>query len=243
MRPANLDSAMVFDYFINQMVKPPDKTGRIKKDSTEQRILRAAREEFISQGLKGARMQAIADRANVNKALLHYYFRTKEKLYDAVLQNILATVWTVLRDQFSKNGSADDIRSLLRQIVTVYIETLEANPDFPRIMLCEIAEGGKRLPFLIESFVGSFGDIPLKINQLLLLEMRRGTIRKVEPIHLAINVLGMCVFTFLARPILSMAGRSGAPRIRLDGKFYRDRIESIVSLVCCGIFLEGRNET
>jgi len=220
------------------MVKPIGKTVRLKNGSAEHRILIAAREEFVDQGLKGARMQAIADRAQVNKALLHYYFRTKEKLYDAVLQNVLATVWNVLREQFSKNSKADDIRSLLRQIVTVYIKTLEENRDFPRIILREIAEGGKRMPMLIESFVSSFGEIPLKINQLLLSEMRSGTIRKVKPVHLAINVLGMCVFTFFAQPILSKAGERGVVTIKFDKKFFHDRIESIISMACDGIFKE-----
>lgn len=218
------------------MVKPISKTNRSKKDSTERKILDAAREEFVDQGLKGARMQAIADRAQVNKALLHYYFRTKEKLYDAVLRNILETVWSVLRDKLSRGGQTDDIRTLLRQIVTVYIKTLEENRDFPRIMLREIAEGGTRLPLLIENFIQSFGEIPLKINRLLQKEMRRGTIRHIEPIHVAINVLGMCVFTFFAQPILSMAGERGVLKISFDRKFYHDRIESIVGMACDGIF-------
>lgn len=220
------------------MVKPIGKTVRLKNDSAERRILIAAREEFVKEGLKGARMQAIADRAHVNKALLHYYFRTKEKLYDAVLQNILETVWSVLREQLSHGGQTDDIRALLRQIITVYITILEKNRDFPRIVLREIAEGGTRLPLLIEKFIQSFGEIPLKINQLLQREMRRGTIRPIEPIHVAINILGMCVFTFFAQPILSMAGERGILKISFDEKFFHDRIESIVSMACDGLFKE-----
>jgi TetR/AcrR family transcriptional regulator len=222
----------------SHMVKPFDKTLQLNNDSTEQRILRAARSEFVDQGLSGARMQAIADRAHVNKALLHYYFRTKEKLYDAVLQNILETVWGVLRERFSHDAPVDDVRSILRQIVTVYIKTLQENQDFPRILLREIAEGGKRLPALIESFMSSFGDIPVKINRLLQREIKRKTIRPVEPVHLAINVLGMSVFTFIAQPIFSIVNERAAMKIALNEKFYKDRIESIVTMACDGIFKE-----
>src|SRR5690606_24556875 len=66
----------------------------------EKRILEAARKEFIAKGLDGARMQAVAASAGVNKALLHYYFRSKEKLYARVLEEILGAVWGELAGEF-----------------------------------------------------------------------------------------------------------------------------------------------
>ena len=68
--------------WLNYMVK------KEKDDSTEERILEAAKKVFIRNGMAGARMQDIADEAGINKALLHYYFRSKEKLFDEIFRKV-----------------------------------------------------------------------------------------------------------------------------------------------------------
>jgi AcrR family transcriptional regulator len=218
------------------MVKPNNKTTRSNDASTEQRILGAARQEFIERGLGGARMQAIADRASVNKALLHYYFRSKEKLYDAALHDIMNIVWSGLRQELPKEQENDDLRTLLRTIVTIYIQTLQKNPDFPRFMLRELADGGSHFPNMVDSVITSFGDIPQRIHRLLLAEMRRGKIQKIPPLHFALNILGMCIFTFLARIIVATVNERVGLGITFDNAFFRQRIETIVAMACDGIY-------
>ena len=224
------------------MVKPYGKTNRLKnghKDETaESRILSAARLEFVERGLGGARMQAIADRAGVNKALLHYYFRSKEKLYDAALQDILKTVFSAFRRELPEERENDDLRSQLRVIVTIYVRTLRQNPDFPRFMLRELVDGGKHFPDLVGDIVTSFGDIPQRIYRLLLSEARRGNLRKIPPVHFALNMLGMCIFTFLARPIISSVNDRVGLGITFDDAFFTERIEAIVAMACNGIYKE-----
>ena len=61
----------------------------IKKDSTEDKILEAAKNVFVTKGMEGARMQEIADEAGINKALLHYYFRSKERLFEAIFSEVI----------------------------------------------------------------------------------------------------------------------------------------------------------
>jgi AcrR family transcriptional regulator len=224
------------------MVKPKNKTIRLKtKDETaESRILGAARQEFIERGLGGARMQAIADRAGANKALLHYYFRSKEKLYDAALQDILRTVFGALRRELPQEKEGDDLRSLLRIIVTIYIKTLQQNPDFPRFMLRELADGGRHFPDMVSAVIASFGDIPQRIYRLLVAESRAGRIKKLPPIHFALNVLGMCIFTFLARPIISSINDRVGLGIAFDDAFFSQRIDAIVTMACDGIYKEHR---
>ena len=72
-------------------------------DSTEQKIFEAAHEVFTQKGMDGAKMQEIADRAGINKALLHYYYRTKEKLYEAVVRVIISkalpAIWQVIESE------------------------------------------------------------------------------------------------------------------------------------------------
>ena len=70
-------------------------------ENTEAQILKAAREVFIAKGLDGARMQEIADHAGINKALLHYYFRTKEKLFEAVFREVASNLFPAMKQVLS----------------------------------------------------------------------------------------------------------------------------------------------
>ncbi|MBD3321035.1 MAG: TetR family transcriptional regulator [Chitinivibrionales bacterium] len=117
-----------------------------ERSGTEQKILDAARAAFVAKGLAGARMQSVADSAGVNKALLHYYFRSKMNLYEAVLQDTMARLWSCLRKAVQAYPRAGDIRELIHTIVSLYIRTMQANPDFPRLFLREVADGGRFLP-------------------------------------------------------------------------------------------------
>lgn len=204
----------------------------------EQRILCAARQEFIERGLGGSRMQSIANRAGANKALIHYYFRTKERLYEAVLENILATIGSALRKQLPRDNRVADVRGLLRQIITVYISTFRANPDFPRFMVREFADGGTHLPRIVNSFISGFGDIPRRIYSLLQNEYRRGHMRTIVPVHIALNIVGMCVFTFIARPVLAIVDEQTSLHLQFDDRFFADHINAIVTMACDGIFKE-----
>jgi TetR/AcrR family transcriptional regulator len=220
------------------MVKPNNKTIRSKSLSPETRILAAARAEFIERGLCGARMQSIADRGEVNKALLHYYFRSKEKLYEAVLQNVMQTLLGAVREQLPHETGQDDIRSLLRLVVTTYIKTLQKNPDFPRFMLREIVDGGDHLPVMVNELITSFGDIPLRIHRMLAAQVKQGTIRRVDPVHFALNMIGMCIFTFIAQPIVGVVSERVNLGIAFDDTFFADRIETILDMTFYGILKE-----
>ena len=107
----------------------------------EHRILAAARREFIAKGLDGARMQAVATDAGVNKALLHYYYRSKDKLYRKVLEDTIATVWGKLQTEFRAQPQTTGVEGIVHTIVSTYIRTLSANPDFPLFVFREIAGG------------------------------------------------------------------------------------------------------
>ena len=209
-----------------------------KTETSEYRILAGAREEFIENGLRGARMQSIADRCGVNKALLHYYFRSKERLYQAVMKDIMQTMRAAIEEQLGSINGGDDIRTLLHRLITVYIHTLQHNPDFPRFMLREMADGGANLSKLIESVDPLIKNIPVEINRRLAAGMASGRIRQVPPLHLMLNVLGMCIFTFIARPIILEINRQMHLGVELDESFFDTRIEMILDMVMHGIAAE-----
>ncbi|MBN1577991.1 MAG: TetR/AcrR family transcriptional regulator [Chitinispirillaceae bacterium] len=207
----------------------------VKTETPESRILAGARQEFIEHGLGGARMQAIADRCGVNKALLHYYFRSKERLYQAVLQEIVQTMRNAIDEQLVTMNPGDDIRTLLHRFIAVYIRTLRSNPDFPRFMLREMADGGTNLSELIESVAPMLKNIPIEINRRLSAGMESGRIKRISPLHLMLNILGMCIFTFIARPIVIEINKQMPLGIEFDAAFFDMRIETILDMAMHGI--------
>ena len=203
--------------------------------SPESRILAAARSEFVAFGLRGARMQSIADRCGVNKALLHYYFRSKERLYEAVLKDIVQTMRTALESQLDEDAANGDIRTLLRRIITVYVRTLQRNPDIVRFMFREIAEGGNYLPELVTQVAPLVQDIPGRIMRRFGEEADAGTIRRMSWHHLMLNIIGMCIFTFVAQPVVTEISRQLRIDIDFDETFFDERIDTILDMVLHGI--------
>ena len=92
------------------------------KVETKEKIIRVAHEVFLEKGLQGARMQEIADRAGINKALLHYYFRSKQSLFDAVFENVVKEVIP----KFSKKFSF--ISSRLRKLLNPFAAEISRLP-------------------------------------------------------------------------------------------------------------------
>ena len=104
-------------------------------ENTENQILKAAREVFIAKGYEGARMQEIADRAGINKALLHYYFRSKEKLFEAVFSEIAMNLFPAMKQLLEAEIG---IKEKVTFFIKIYLKTLLENPFFLRILIIGI---------------------------------------------------------------------------------------------------------
>jgi len=219
-------------------IKNPVKAVTADAD-TEKRILKAARQEFIATGLNGARMQHIADSAKVNKALLHYYFRTKEKLYEESLKEVAASFWEALDKQLKDKEFSSDILFLVRTMVTTLIRTMSSNPDFPRMMIREVSDGGQHFAFLAPGIVGKYGNLLRKILGTLASAMEQGTIKKTNPVHYILSIFGLAMGTFFMQPVLLHVAKALPLKITFNDKFYNDRIDSIVELFRGGIFTKG----
>ena len=173
-------------------------------EATRQRILEAAREEFVDQGLAGARMQRIADRAQVNKAMLHYYFEGKERLYEAVLVETLSEFLAGMVKLVVDESLPVEVR--LRRFVEAYFEFLSRHPQLPRLAIMETLTGGDRLPRLFveaQERVDALGARPL-------LEMLRhgsetGVLRDVDPRQTVASAVSLVAFYFIASPVLHAA--------------------------------------
>lgn len=165
--------------------------------NTEQRIKDAARKVFVSKGFAGARMQDIADEAGINKALLHYYYRSKEKLFEVIFDEVFGVMLTRIQGIISSDLSVHD---KINAFVDQYITVIQENPHVPLFVIHELSQDPERF---VEK-VGAKGQISnvaaffAQITE----EMYAGKIRAYQPIHLMMNILAMCVFPFIAKPML-----------------------------------------
>lgn len=164
-------------------------------ENTEQKIIDAACKVFILKGMDGARMQEIADEAGINKALLHYYFRSKNKLFDRVFVEIFSGITTLLGDVVS---SSADIVELIDNMVHNYIHLISERPFVPDFVLHEL----NRNPQLIVEQIQINGIDFTKFQQLIINGVTQNKIRPINPIHLIVNILSMCIFPFVAKPII-----------------------------------------
>ncbi|WP_372775142.1 TetR/AcrR family transcriptional regulator [Mangrovibacterium sp.] len=167
----------------------------VKKDNTEEKIIEAATDVFVQKGMDGARMQEIADRAGINKALLHYYFRSKEKLFDAIFTKLIGIAFPRIGQILQ---SELVITAKVEQVIDVYIDLLLKHPFLPAFIIKEI----NRDASLFFSFIERKGFSPDSIFEMLNEAMEQGVIRRMRPEHLVLNVIGLCVFPFAVRPMV-----------------------------------------
>jgi TetR/AcrR family transcriptional regulator len=165
--------------------------------STEQRILEAAKKVFLLRGLDGARTQEIADEAGINKAMLHYYFRNKDRLFQMVFDSISSKV---IPDLTAIVEQDLPISVTLDRIIHRYIDFIAENPKVPLFLISELSKDPERIKNLLNqtqnfSKMQNFG---VKLMQ----EMQAGTIKQINPLHLMLNVISMCIFPFIAQPMV-----------------------------------------
>jgi TetR/AcrR family transcriptional regulator len=167
-----------------------------KKDTTEEKILEAAKNVFVTKGMEGARMQEIADEAGINKALLHYYFRSKERLFEAIFGGIIKFAFPKITQIVQSDAG---IVVKIEQFVDAYLEILLKHPFIPGFIMKELG----RDPSSLFKMITKFGLNPQIIFTQIEEAMDRGEIIRMSPHHLAINLVSMCVFPFAARPVIS----------------------------------------
>ena len=195
----------------------------------ETQILNAATDVFLEKGKDGATMQDIAARAGVNKALLHYYFRSKDRLYEKVFARQVDEFFGRFAELIPQT---DDIREFLESFVSNYIDRLVAHPQLPGFMLWEIKQGGATAGKLIRKkvFRGRKSGTPL--DSVIQKAVRDGTIRPVDPANFILNLISMCIFPVVGRPVIEKI----LPEVRITSpEFLEKRKKEILALVWNGI--------
>lgn len=166
---------------------------------TEEKIFNAATSVFEEKGFAAARMQEIADRAGINKALLHYYFHSKEQLFGAVFQPLMKKMFEKIMSVFAMDMSFED---KIRLYYDEHINILIKNPRLPLFLLNEISHNPELAKGLRETL--QYPRISEMIFKKHAQELREYGIKKSELPQLMITIVSMAIFPFAARDVMKM---------------------------------------
>jgi AcrR family transcriptional regulator len=171
--------------------------------ATRQRILDAASSAFAAAGFSGARVDEIARRAGVNKALLYYHVGNKQALYTAVLMRNFDRVEAALADVMKSGGSA---RDRLTAVIATVTRTMQKYPDHPRIVLRELASAGGHLePAVLARMMRVLGSV----RHLLSDGVRSGEFRATEPVMTHLTMIGASLILNAVAPLRGRAAEIG----------------------------------
>lgn len=186
--------------------RPAARAPRAAADGdTEQRILDAAHEVFLRRGTAGARMQDIAAEAGVNHALLHYYFRSKERLARAVFQRAIDRL---LPPVLQLLASDLPLEEKVGRVVQHELEHLARAPYLPGYVLAELNQnpdraaqlmGARAEHVLMETRRPALEVVARQIDE----RVRAGTMRRIAQEDFIVNLVSLCIFPFAARPMIA----------------------------------------
>ncbi|MCB2203999.1 TetR/AcrR family transcriptional regulator [bacterium] len=168
---------------------------------SEEKIFLAAIDVFSKRGKQGARLQEIADQAGLNKALIHYYFRNKERLYDEVFVFVIRHFFLRLASTIPENASFDE---MLKHFIDRYMDLLSEKPALPLFILRDIADGEPLLGAKMrEIFLPEGKNVPQVFIRGFERAVRQGEIRDLGAAQTLITVMGSCIYIFAAFPVIS----------------------------------------
>jgi len=192
---------------MTQVPKPPTAAARASKarrqpERTRQAILKAALVEFAQEGMSGARTDHIARAARVNKALIYYYFKDKEQLYGAVLDQ----VFSGLADRINEVLDRDlPPREKVLAYAAAHFDYIAAAPLYPRVVQREMMRAGRAGSPHIRRMVERFlRPVQMRLAELFRAGMESGDFRRVDAMHFVFSIVAMNVFYFSSAPVLAL---------------------------------------
>ena len=205
-------------------------TELLQYSETEERIFEAALQAFARKGKDGARMQEIADAAGINKALLHYYFRSKDKLYEAVFafvfRRFMLSIGESIRD-------AATFEQTLHAFIDGYIDSIRDNLDVVRLMVNENLSGGHMMGEGLKETLLSMELAPPRLFvEKLTAAMAGGEVRPIDPKQTLLSVISCCIFFFITLPTVCILN----PEVQDDlDAFIEQRKAHIFDLIYSGL--------
>jgi TetR/AcrR family transcriptional regulator len=205
--------------------------SRGKPEESRAAILQAAAREFAEQGIAGARTDAIARAAKVNKALLYYYFQDKETLYGAVLDNAFSRMRA---DVFQALDSDLPPREKIIAYAGAYFDFIASNQIYPKLMQREMMRAREGNSVHIDRLVRTyFQPVYRRVGDLLQQGVKEGEFRKVDPAHFVPSMVAMIVFYFSSAPVMQRIVRFNP----LAPERIAERRAAVLDFISAALFL------
>ena len=184
-----------------------------KDNKTEEQILKAAQKIFQSKGMDGARMQEIADKASINKAMLHYYYRSKQLLFEAVFKKAFSLLAPQLNAILNDDSSLED---KIKKFTHNYISFIIKHPYLPNFIIQELNRNPKFIEKIKKNVAfPNIDKFKLQVKN----EVKTGKIVPINAEQLFINILSLNIFPFVASPLIKAF-------INVDDKAYKMLLEA-----------------
>ena len=185
---------------------------KAKDENTEEQILDAAKNVFQTKGMDGARMQEIADKAGINKAMLHYYYRSKQLLFEAVFKNAFSLLAPQLNAILNDDSSIED---KIKKFTSNYISFILKHPYLPNFIIQEL---NRNQDFILKlknnKGFPNLNRFKKQVDE----EVKKGIIKPISAEQLFINILALNIFPFVAKPLIMAFTNT-------DNKAYRQLME------------------
>ena len=172
-----------------------------KKDAKnkKQQILDAAEYEFLTNGYEATKTTQIAKRAGVTHAMLHYYYQSKENLFNKIFEDKIETLKAPI-DALAQNKDID-LRDRIREIIELHFDFLKTHPDLPHFLINEMRSNPQLIKILREkvgdTLRGTFATMQTEIDEY----VAKGIMKPISAFDLFLDIVSLNVFTFISLPI------------------------------------------
>jgi AcrR family transcriptional regulator len=199
--------------------------------TTEEQILQAAAKVFTEKGFAAARMDEIAKEAGINRALLHYYFRSKDKMFEIIFEDKFNKFFSGVFGIFTSEMS---IFEKIENIVEFELDILTQHPEIPIFVLNEINVNPQRMLIRMHKAGGPISGAVKKLDEQILKEHEQGNIKLISGLSLVIAIISLCVFPFVAKNVIMGVGNMDKEGFR---EFALSRKQDIIGILQNGIKL------
>lgn len=198
-----------------------------ERQSKEQQILASAEQEFLTKGYDGARTTSIAQAAGVTHAMLHYYFRTKEQLFERIVDEKFETM---SHSMFAIMGDPSlPIVERIKGGIEAHFDFVAQNPLLPRFVINEIISRPERYDVLYKRVGAIIDNVYRGLQSEINRSAERGEIERVDIKMLFISIMSLNIFTFLAYPFMEpLMGELMVNRERFLAERKAENIETIL---------------
>lgn len=170
--------------------------AKVKDENTEELILDAAKYIFQSKGMDGARMQEIADKAGINKAMLHYYYRSKQLLFEAVFKNAFSLLAPQLNTILNDDSCIED---KIKNFTVDYTTFMMKHPYLPNFIIHEL---NRNEDFILKLKENTGFPTLEKFKEKVTDEIKQGKIIPIDADQLFVNIIALNIFPFLGKPLI-----------------------------------------